>query len=104
MGQEDPLEKEGWQATVRRVTRVRQDLATKHAHTERLSCFWPLELCIFESNSMQRLVLMGLRLICVTLRTHESKVPGFYVSIILMPSFYDYEALSSSGGSATLRP
>ena len=53
---------------------------------------------------MQRLVLMGLRLICVTLRTHESKVPGFYVSIILMPSFYDYEALSSSGGSATLRP
>jgi len=29
MGQEDPLEKEGWQATVRRVTRVRQDLAAK---------------------------------------------------------------------------
>lgn len=53
---------------------------------------------------MQRLVLMGLRLVRVTLRTSESKVPGFYVSMILTPSFYDYEALSSSGGSATLRP
>lgn len=66
--------------------------------------FWPFELCIFESNSMQRLVLMRLGLISVTLRIHESEALSFYVTMILMPRFYDYVASGSIGGSVTLRP
>lgn len=43
-------------------------------------CLWLFELRIFGSDPMQRLVLVGLGLIRVTLGIQESMVLSFYVS------------------------